>query len=93
MLEQQIKISQSVSNGRTIAGQAGDNWVSRNIAASQIRGSETVSDLTSGYFPGGDGRDPYMYPDNRSVILGDNVVSSNSGVEAIKDSRTSAQIG
>ena len=80
-------------NGRSIAGQAGDNWVSRNIAASQIRGSETASDLTSGYFPGGAGRAPHMYPDNMSVILGDNVVSSSRGIESIRDSRTAAQIG
>lgn len=93
ILEQQISMSHSVVNGRTIVGQKGDDWVNKNVAISQLRGSETESDLTSGYFPGGAGRDPYMYPDNRSVMLGENVVSSIGGIEAIKDSRTAAKIG
>ena len=92
ILSQQIKMSQAMISGRTIEGQAGDDWVSENVTTSQLRSSDTESDLVSGYFPGGD-RDPYMYPDNRSVIMGDGIVSSAGGTENIKDSRTAAQLG
>ena len=94
ILSEQIKMSQAMISGRTIEGQAGANWVSKNVTTSQLRSSDTESDLVSGFFPGGEGvRDPYMYPDNRSVIRGDGIVSSVGGVEGIKDSRTAAQLG
>ena len=94
ILSQQIKMSQAMISGRTIEGQAGANWVSKNVTTSQLRSSDRESDLVSGFFPGGEGvRDPYMYPDNRSVIMGDGIVSSVGGVEGIKDSRTAAQLG
>jgi len=94
ILDQQIKMSQAMISGRTIEGQAGDDWVSKNVTTSQLRSSDTESDLVSGFFPGSEGgRDPYMYPDNRSVIMGDGIVSSAGGIESIKDSRTAAQLG
>ena len=92
ILDQQIKMSEAMTSGRTIEGQAGANWVSKNVTTSQLRSSDRESDLVSGFFPGGD-RDPYMYPDNRSVIMGDGIVSSAGGTENIKDSRTAAQLG
>ena len=92
ILSQQIKMSQAIVNGETIEAHAGNDWVTENITSSQKRSSNIDSDLISGFFPGGD-RDPYMYPDNRSVIMGDGIVSSAGGTENIKDSRTAAQLG
>ena len=103
ILDQQIKMSEAMTSGRTIEGQAGANWVSKNVTTSQLRSSDRESDLVSGYFPGGD-RDPYMYPDNNSVIVGgglnvisgsiqSHTVSSLNGIENIKDSRTAAKLG
>ena len=94
ILDQQIKMSEAMTSGRTIEGQAGANWVSKNVTTSQLRSSDTESDLVSGFFPGGEGvRAPYMYPDNSSVIMGAGIVSSAGGTESIKDSRTAAQLG
>ena len=94
ILDQQIKMSQAMISGRTIEGQAGANWVSKNVTTSQLRSSDTESDLVSGFFPGGEGvRDPYMYPDNRSVIMGDGIVSIVDGSESIQNSGTAAQLG
>ena len=81
-------------SGRKIEGHAGANWVSRNLTTSQLRSSDRDSDLISGFFPGGEGiRPPSMYPDNRSVILGENIANSSGGTESIRDSRTAAQLG
>ena len=105
ILDQQSKMSLAMTSGRSIEGQAGANWVSKNVTTSQLRSSDRESDLVSGYFPGGEGvRDPYMYPDNNSVILGgglnvisgsiqSHTVSSLNGIENIKDSRTAAKLG
>ena len=92
ILDQQIKMSEAMTSGRTIEGQTSDDWVSKNVTTSQLRSSNRESDLVSGFFPGGD-RDPYMYPDNRSVIMGDGIVSSVGGSESIQNSRTAAQLG
>ena len=71
-------------------------WV-KNITTSQLRDSERRSDLVSGYWPGdagsADGRDPFMYPDNRITFDGGDVVSSSRGIESIKNSKTAAQLG
>ena len=97
ILTQQISASQAMVNGRTIRGQKGENWVINNWAISQLRYSDTDSDLVSGYFPGGEGlaggRPAFMYPDNRPTLEGSDVVSSSRGIESIKDSRTAAQLG
>lgn len=97
ILDQQINMSKAMVNGRTITGQHGDDWVTNNLTASQLRDSETESDLVSGYFGGGEGlangRDPFMYPDNRPTLEGSDVVSSSRGIESIKDSKTAAQLG
>tara|TARA_Y100001937_G_scaffold117198_1_gene170170 strand:+ start:1132 stop:1401 length:270 start_codon:yes stop_codon:yes gene_type:complete len=87
ILDQQIKMSQAMINGETIEAHAGDDWVTENITSSQKRSSDIESDLISGFFPGG------MYPDNRSVIMGDGIVSSVGGSESIQNSRTAAQLG
>ena len=87
IIDQQIKMSQAMFNGETIEGQAGDDWVSKNVTTSQLRSSDRESDLVSGFFPGA------MYPDNRSVIMGDGIVSIVDGSESIQNSRTAAQLG
>ena len=97
ILAQQINMSKAMVNARTIVGQAGAGWVMNNLATSQLRSAGRNSDLVSGYFPGDasfdSGRSPFMYPDNRTTFIGGDVVSSSEGVESIKDSRTTAQIG
>ena len=94
ILDQQIKMSEAMTSGRTIEGQTSDDWVSKNVTTSQLRSSDRDSDLISGFFPGVEGiRPPSMYPDNRSVILGENIVNSSGGTESIRDSRTAAQLG
>jgi len=96
ILDQQINMSKAMVNGRTITGQHGDDWVTNNLTASQLRDSETESDLVSGYFGGGDlesGGRVHRYPDNRPILEGSDVVSSSIGIESIKDSRTAAQLG
>ena len=97
ILAQQINMSKAMVNARTIMGQAGAGLVMNNLATSQLRGAGRNSDLVSGYFPGDasfdSGRSPFMYPDNRTTFVAGDVVSSSEGVESIKDSRTTAQIG
>ena len=97
ILAQQINMSKAMVNARTIMGQAGAGWVMNNLATSQLRGAGRNSDLVSGYFPGDasfdSGRGAFMYPDNRTTLVAADVVSSSEGVESIKDSRTTAQIG
>ena len=93
ILDQQGKMSLAMTSGRSIEGQAGPNWVSRNITASQLRTSDTNSDLVSGYHPGGD-REPFMYPDNRTTMASDGTIDSDGdGTEFIKVSNTAAQLG
>tara|TARA_B100000424_G_C22686442_1_gene375550 strand:+ start:82 stop:369 length:288 start_codon:yes stop_codon:yes gene_type:complete len=93
ILDQQGKMSLAMTSGRSIEGQAGAEWVSRNITDSQLRTSDTNSDLVSGYHPGGD-RDPYMYPDNRTTMASDGTIDSDGdGTEFIKVSNTAAQLG
>ena len=93
ILDQQSKMSLAMTSGRTIEGQAGDSWVSRNLTASQLRTSDTNSDLVSGYHAGGD-RDPYMYPDNRTIMASNGTIDSDGdGTEFIKVSNTNAQLG
>ena len=97
ILTQQISASQAMVNGRTITGQKGEDWVMKNLSISQLRDSETDSDLVSGYFPGGEGlaggRDPFMYPDNRITFEGSDVISDYEGAENIKNSKTAGKIG
>ena len=97
ILEQQIMMSKAAANGRSVVGQAGEDWVTRNLATSQLRYSERNSDLVSGYFGGGEelgsGRPASMYPDNRAVFGPGDVVAGSDGVEDIRDSRTSATLG
>ena len=96
ILDQQINMSKAMVNGRTVIGQAGATWAMNNLTTSQLRDSETDSDLVSGYFGGGDlesGGRVHRYPDNRPLLEGSDVVSSSRGIESIKDSRTAAQLG
>ena len=97
ILAQQINMSQSMVNGRTIIGQQGEDWVMRNLSPSQLRYSLRDSDLVSGYFPGGEGlgngRGALMYPDNRKTFEGSDVISDYEGAENIKDSKTAGKIG
>tara|TARA_R110002060_G_C2117837_1_gene98532 strand:+ start:440 stop:736 length:297 start_codon:yes stop_codon:yes gene_type:complete len=96
ILAQQINMSKAMVNGRTIADQQGPAWVMSNLTTSQLRDSETDSDLVSGYFGGGDlesGGRVHRYPDNRPILEGSDVVSSSIGIERIRDSRTAAQLG
>ena len=96
ILQQQIMMSKAAANGRSVVGQAGEDWVTKNLATSQLRSSERNSDLVSGYFGGGDlesGGRVHRYPDNRPILEGSDVVSSSRGIESIKDSRTAAQLG
>ena len=68
----------------------------KNLAISQLRDSETISDLVSGYWGGGEdlgaGRGPSMYPDNRTTFAAGDVVIGSDGIESIRDSKTAAQI-
>jgi len=96
ILAQQINMSKAMVNGRTVIGQAGATWAMNNLTTSQLRDSETDSDLVSGYFAGGDlesGGRVHMYPDNRPIIMSSDVVFDYRGAENIKDSRTAAQLG
>ena len=98
ILQQQIMMSKSAVNGRSVAGQATAGWVTRNLTPSQLRYSERDSDLWSGYFGGGEnlggGRAESMYPDNRTTIGGGQVVSQGpDGYEDIRDSRTPGLLG
>ena len=98
ILQQQIMMSKAAANGRSVVGQMGEGWVTRNLATSQLRYSERDSDLWSGYFGGGEnlggGRAESMYPDNRTTIGGGQVVSQGpDGYEDIRDSRTPGLLG
>ena len=101
ILSQQIMMSKAVANGRTVVGQAGDNWVTNNVTTSQLRESEVNSDLVSGYWGGGEslgaGRAPHMYPDNRTCLNAENGVLAFPGRgvnnEIIRDSKTAGAIG
>ena len=48
ILQQQIMMSKAAANGRSVVGQMGEGWVTRNLATSQLRYSERNSDLVSG---------------------------------------------
>ena len=69
IVTEQIEISKAVGNGRTVSAQRGQEWVAANLSLSQIRSSDKISDLVSGYWGGaanlGAGRSQHMYPDNR----------------------------
>ena len=97
ILQQQIMMSKAAANGRSVVGQMGESWVTRKLAASQLRGSEINSDLVSGYFGGGEelgsGRPSSMYPDNRTTFGAGDVIASPEGYEDIRESRTPALLG
>ena len=97
ILQQQIMMSKASANGRSVVGQAGEDWVTKNLATSQLRYSERNSDLVSGYFGGGEelggGRGASMYPDNRAVFGPGDVIVSAAGDEDIRESRTAAILG
>ena len=96
ILDQQLNMSKAAANGRTVPGQAGEEWVLNNLAMSQLRTSEIPSHLISGFYGGGDdlgaGRGPFMYPDNREVFHGQ-VGVNESGLETINTSKTAAKLG
>ena len=96
ILDQQLNMSKAVANGRTVPGQAGEEWVLKNLAMSQLRTSEIPSHLISGFWGGGEefgaGRGPFMYPDNREVFHG-SVATNESGLETINNSKTAAKLG
>ena len=79
ILTDQIEISKAVGNGRTISAQRGQEWAATHLNLSQIRNSDKISDLISGYWSGagnlGAGRSEHMYPDNRA-FWGNGVVST-----------------
>ncbi len=97
ILEQQIMMSKAAANGRSVVGQAGEDWVTRNLATSQLRYSERNSDLVSGYWGGGEslgsGRPASMYPDNRAVFGPGDVIVNAAGKDDIRESRTAATLG
>ena len=80
IITDQIEISKAVGNGRTISAQRGQEWAASHLNLSQIRNSDKISDLISGYWSGagnlGAGRSEHMYPDNRP-FWGDGVVNAN----------------
>ena len=82
IVTEQIEISKAVGNGRTVSAQRGQEWVAANLSLSQIRSSDKISDLVSGYWGGaanlGAGRSQHMYPDNRE-FWGNGVVSTKDG--------------
>ena len=96
ILDKQLNMSKAVANGRTVPGQAGEEWVLKNLAMSQLRTSEIPSHLISGFWGGGEdfgaGRGPFMYPDNRGVFNGQ-VAVNESGLETINNSKTAAKLG
>ena len=96
ILDQQLNMSKAAANGRTVPGQAGEEWVLNNLAMSQLRTSEIPSQLISGFYGGGEdlgaGRGPFMYPDNRGVFNGQ-VVVNDKGLETINTSKTAAKPG
>ena len=96
ILQEQLTMSKSIVNGRTIIGQQSAGWVMKNLAISQLRASETNSDLVSGFWGGGEnlgaGRPASMYPDNRTIFAAGDVVIGSDGIESIRDSKTAAQI-
>ena len=97
ILQQQIMMSKAAANGRSVVGQAGEDWVTRNLATSQLRYSERNSDLVSGYWGGGEslgsGRPASMYPDNRAVFGPGDVIVNAAGKDDIRESRTAATLG
>ena len=97
ILQQQIMMSKAAANGRSVVGQAGEDWVTKNLATSQLRSSERNSDLVSGYFGGeeglGSGLQASMYPDNRAVFGPGDVIVGADGGEDIRESRTAATLG
>ena len=99
ILAQQLMISKAVLNGRTVVGQAGEDWVASNLTTSQVRESEVNSDLVSGYFGGaenfGSGRAGSMYPDNRTCLNAESggALVTWDGQDNIRDSGTAGAIG
>ena len=101
ILDQQLNMSKAAANGRTVPGQAGEEWVLNNLAMSQLRTSEIPSQLISGFYGGGEdlgaGRGPFMYPDNRTCLNAENGVLEFPGRgvnnEIIRDSKTAGAIG
>jgi len=87
ILIDQIAISKAVANGRTVKAQMGETWALNNLHPSQMRYSDKISDLVSGYWPGaenlGAGRSQHMYPDNREFWDNGVVNSDENGREEI----------
>jgi len=87
IVTEQIEISKAVGNGRTVSAQMGQEWVAANLGLSQIRASDKISDLVSGYWSGagnlGAGRSEHMYPDNRAFWANGVVNSDEWGHEEI----------
>ena len=79
IVTEQIELSKAVGNGRTVSAQLGQEWAVANLSLHQIRASDKISDLVSGYWSGaanlGAGRSEHMYPDNRA-FWGNGVVST-----------------
>ena len=87
IITDQIEISKAVGNGRTVSAQRGQEWAASHLNLSQIRNSDKISDLVSGYWSGaanlGAGRSQHMYPDNREFWANGVVNSDEWGQEEI----------
>ena len=81
IVEQQIKMSEAVVSDLKIEA------LELGLGESRLVNFPRVEAQKSGYY--GD----HQYPDNRKVFDGQNMVTSESGLEAINNSKTAGILG